>query len=118
MLPLMLSITVGILPARFILDNAALGAGIALGTVLTYVFPWTQAERANNRPGSDSHTAIKNSGGRRNPMARFSAYRIIIFMTGVQLCGSGGAVLLPGGNRCHWMKLKVYKSMTCPRNEQ
>lgn len=58
MFPLMLSITVDIfLIARFILDNAALGAGIALVTVLMflglwYVFPWTQAAQAKNRHGS------------------------------------------------------------------
>jgi Family of unknown function (DUF6328) len=63
MFPLMLSITVDIfLLARLILDNAALGAGIALVTVLMffglwYVFPWTQAARAKNRRGSNSHTA-------------------------------------------------------------
>ena len=57
MFPLMLSITVDIfLIARFILDNAALGAGIALVTVLMflglwYVFPWTQAAHARNRRG-------------------------------------------------------------------
>ena len=63
MFPLMLSITVDIfLLARLILDNAALGAGIALVTVLMffglwYVFPWTQAARAKSRRGSNSHTA-------------------------------------------------------------
>ena len=55
MLSLMLSITFDIfLPARFIVDNAALGIGIALGAVFTYGFPCTQAERAKNRRGSDS----------------------------------------------------------------
>jgi Family of unknown function (DUF6328) len=63
MFPLMLSITVDIfLLARFILDNAAIAAGIALVTVLMffglwYVFPWTQAARAKNRRGSRSNTA-------------------------------------------------------------
>jgi hypothetical protein len=63
MFPLMLSITVDIfLLARFILDNAAIAAGIALVTVfmffgLWYVFPWTQAARAKNRHDPSSHTA-------------------------------------------------------------
>ena len=63
MFPLMLSITIDIfLIARFILDTAALAAGIALVTVLMffglwYVFPWAQAARAKNRRGSGSHTA-------------------------------------------------------------
>ena len=63
MFPLMLSITIDIfLLSRFILDNAALGAGIALVTVLMffglwYIFPWTQAGRAKNRRGSGSRIA-------------------------------------------------------------
>ena len=63
MFPLMLSITIDIfLLARFILNNAALGAAIALVTTLMffglwYFFPWTQAARAKNRRGSGSRIA-------------------------------------------------------------